>query len=72
MFVCVCFFFLFFVKFSVTFETGADGIGSGLEGGAPSLSDLEKEVAADVAGLSEVFSDARAFSSDSEEQEDAG
>ncbi|CAN0278710.1 unnamed protein product [Pylaiella littoralis] len=50
---------------------GIGGIGSGFGGGVPSLSDLEKEVAADVAGLSEVFADAKAFTSNSEEEEDA-
>lgn len=41
------------------------GGGSDSGPGAPSLSALEKEVAADVAGLSDVFSDAKAYTSDS-------
>lgn len=43
----------------------ATGVGGGGVPGAAGLSELEKEVAADVAGLSDVFSDAEAYTSDS-------
>ncbi|CAN0417410.1 unnamed protein product, partial [Ectocarpus sp. 12 AP-2014] len=47
-----------------------DGGGGSLSGGAfgagvPHLSELEKEVAADVGEMSDAFSDVRAYSSDS-------